>query len=191
MEAVIATPREFRPDWLKATRVTNSQAKLDATTIGIFFHSIIERLSGKGEMPSDSDLINIASAGQLRISNAETQQELLTRVKSLLGKFYPSQLANLIASAKQVFYEMPYVTISSDSSKSDDKRTDLILQDANGQWHVIDFKTDHFDLKDLDHKIGEHRKQLKQYKSDLENITSVKFQAELYFAEHALLVEAN
>jgi ATP-dependent exoDNAse (exonuclease V) beta subunit len=191
MEQVIPAPRDLPFDWQKTTRVTNSQAKLDATTLGIFFHSVIERLTSKGEMPSDKDLLNIATLDKLRISNAEMQQELMSRVKSLLTKFYPSDLAKLIASAKQVFYETPYVTITTSQSKPDDKRTDMILQDSDGQWHVVDFKTDHFDLKDLDHKISEHKQQLQQYRKDLESITGKKFKAALYFAEHAVLAEAT
>lgn len=66
------------------------------------------------------------------------------------------------------------------------RRPDLIFQDAEGDWHLVDYKTDHFAAKDVEIQARKHREQIKTYVADLRKLTGVELRPWLYFAQHGI-----
>jgi ATP-dependent exoDNAse (exonuclease V) beta subunit len=65
----------------------------------------------------------------------------------------------------------------------------LILEDHQGRWHIIDYKTDHVSLAEVQTQLQKHTRQLLEYANDLRALTGLPFTASLYFAQLGLLVE--
>jgi ATP-dependent exoDNAse (exonuclease V) beta subunit len=86
--------------------------------------------------------------------------------------------------AKHRLSEVPYEL---NSTKISEKRPDLLLQDKDGNWHVIDYKTDHFEQSGLGKQIKHHSEQVLEYANDIEALTGVKAKPWIYFAAYGQL----
>jgi len=71
------------------------------------------------------------------------------------------------------------------------KRPDLLLQDKDGKWYIIDYKTDNVPLAELEGHSRFHYKQLQMYVNDLRLLTGEEFTPLLYYARHARLVDVR
>lgn len=173
--------------WVGWSRVTPSPkgAVLDQTIIGTFFHACMEYLPEDLSRPSDDALVALALAQGECVAHPAMLELLLKQGKVLLDKFFESELFTLKRSAKNRYTEMPYAILLDD--KWEIRRPDLVLEDSTGQWHIIDYKTDSFDLSQLENQIRLHRKQLDTYASELQKLTNIKFNSSLYFAQHGQL----
>ena len=95
--------------------------------------------------------------------------------------------------AKALYEEFPYLLLGSEGVVLS-KRPDLILQDEDERWYIIDFKTDDFPRDAMQSHINRHRRQLMSYVRDMEKLTGIKYTPAVYFARHgefSILVEGE
>jgi ATP-dependent exoDNAse (exonuclease V) beta subunit len=180
----ISVPKSSWQAMLRITPAT-SEIKIHPTVIGNFFHAIMQRLQGKLAKPSRQDLIEIASGNEIAIVENQMLELLLKDGEYLLDKFFASPLLSLMQNARTRYHETPYMVAA--DNRVDTRRPDLLLQDELGQWHVIDFKTDHFDLSDIDFHAHSHHSQLSQYVQDIQKIANIACKPHIYFAQHGML----
>jgi len=185
--------RRIEPSWSwqDLLRVTPAQSgvRLEATVVGQFFHALIERLPGSLERPSAQTMAAIAAGPGIRAVHPQIVARLLEEGDHLLDRFYASALYELMLSASRRLHEVPYLVVERFAARS--ARPDLLLLDREGRWYVIDFKTDHFQIAELENQAEQHRQQLNAYVSDIEKLTAVRATAALYFAQHGLLHELS
>jgi ATP-dependent exoDNAse (exonuclease V) beta subunit len=73
------------------------------------------------------------------------------------------------------------------SQKHDPKRPDLLLETDDGTWYLIDYKTDHFSVADIEQQASRHRPQLERYGEDFTALTGITPKLAIYFAQHGIL----
>jgi ATP-dependent exoDNAse (exonuclease V) beta subunit len=70
-----------------------------------------------------------------------------------------------------------------------ERRPDLIVQDTHGQWHIIDFKTDHIDEMDIEKHNRQHAEQISEYVPDLQSLVKTPVTGWVYYAHHGQLAQ--
>lgn len=175
--------------WQHLLRVTPGGATslVQAVELGDFFHKVLERMCWTLARPALGDLQRLAFTMPGTLSSPERHAALVTECNRLLDIFYGSPLYTLMQHARQRMHELPY-TILGEAQSVRNRRLDLLIEDAAGQWHVIDYKTDHVAPADVEkHALEDHGDQLKQYQKDLHALTAVQAEAHVYFAQLGLL----
>lgn len=187
LEPIIRQQSLPKSSWQGLLRITpaTSEIKIHPTIIGNFFHAIMQRMQGRLTKPSRQDMIEIASGSEISIVQYQMLEILLKEGEFLIEKFFASPLLPLMENAKTRLHETPYMVAA--DNRIEMRRPDLLLQDEFGRWHVIDFKTDHFDLSDIDFHAHSHHSQLSQYVHDIEKIASITCKPHIYFAQHGVL----
>ncbi|HEY9712047.1 MAG TPA: 3'-5' exonuclease, partial [Chroococcales cyanobacterium] len=158
----------------------------EATVMGTFFHSLMEHLSVDVSLPSDEAINSLAFALGDVAAHPAVSEALVREGKRLLDIFMSSELAGLLRHARKRFHEVPCMTFANEQSQL--RRPDLLFQDANGRWLLVDFKTDHFELSTLENQVNSHRSQLGEYVRHLRKITGLSAVPHLYFAQYGKLV---
>ncbi len=174
--------------WQEILRVTPGGAELPRTLTGRFFHALMERFCQRLKVLPRAVLEAVACSEAIGVVHKAMIKELVDAAEPLLEKFYSSPLFDLMQTAQAVFSEPPYVLVASDRARVS-RRPDLLLEDAEGQWHVIDFKTDRFSADQIEHQAKSHRRQLETYAEDIKTLTEVVVRKSVYFAEHGILYE--
>jgi len=184
MESEIAPPQANA-----GVRITSavSRQHLESTVVGTFFHGLMEHMSDDPSLFSAEVMRSIAFAQGVAVADASFLQELLDQGDKLLQTFFASELCNMLKDASRRFHELPYVMKTGTDALV--KRPDLILEDHQGRWHVIDYKTDHVSPTAVPLYVQKHTRQLVEYASDLQQLTGLQFTISLYFAQLGLLVE--
>jgi ATP-dependent helicase/nuclease subunit A len=174
-------------DLKRQVRITpvGAETKLEPTIVGTFFHSLMEHVSSDVVKPSRELIQSIAFAQGESVAHPAVLRQLTEEGERLLDLFLNSELAAVLKAARRRFHEIPYVIFSSE--KFETRRPDLLFEDAYGGWQLVDFKTDHFALSEIEHQASSHRNQLKQYAADLESIAGIRARASIYFAQHGVL----
>lgn len=156
-----------------------------ATIAGNYFHLLMQRLGPGLELPSENERRNLLLHHEVSISD-ESQQELMLRESErLLLLFSGSKLHNLMRNARRTLFEHSYTIVR--DGKEKDFRPDLLIEDVQGQWHIVDFKTDQFDVKHISKQVKSHHSQLATYVDDLATLLGIHAKAWLYFAHHGRL----
>lgn len=193
IDRIETEPLQPGSPWSGWTRVTPDEVvetqELDATIIGTYFHAILEHLPSDGSKLDPVILRNLAINQGSAVAHPEKLRVLIEIGTGLLEQFYESSLYPMMRTAKKRFSELPYLMVGEFGIKS--KRPDLLLQDKDGKWFIIDYKTDSVLLEELDRHARLHYKQLQVYVSDLKTLTGEEFTPMLYFARHAKLVDVR
>jgi ATP-dependent helicase/nuclease subunit A len=172
--------------WQDLMRVTagETEIELQQTVVGKYFHLLMQdlpiMLSPERELP----ILKI-TAKKLA---SEKNNKLLEEGNRLLDIFYKSNLYQLLLKAKTRFHEASYILLDQNKTLSD-KRPDLLFEDELGQWHIIDFKTDHVKSDNIEEQAKLHFEQLLKYQHDIELICGIKARAWVYFAQPGVLHE--
>lgn len=161
-----------------------SRQRLEPTVIGTLFHALMENLSSDLAPPSERFIECLAFAQGDVAADRVFQEALIAESRSLLQQFYESDLYLNLKSARRRFHEIPYV-ISGERETS--KRPDLLYEDHQGRWHVVDYKTDRVAESDVDAHLKEHEKQVSEYVNELHRLTGISFSGSVYFAQLGLL----
>ncbi len=168
-------------------RVTPSPSftEPDARLTGNFFHKLMEFLPQKKANLTEDELY--ALAGQLgeTIAHPQLIKALIEQGKKLLSIYSRSDFQSMITTAKTICHEWSYYREADDQLKL--YRPDLLLETQDSNWYLIDYKTDHFPVKDIEQQALRHRRQLDQYCADFTAFTGIKPQFAIYFAQHGLL----
>ncbi len=184
---------ELKVNELGRSRITphignRSGVILNATTLGTFFHALMENLPPSGRRVDREWISDIAFTQGVMVSHHELLKQLVDEGERLLEIYYGSRLHGLLSQSQQRRHELPYLIDVSYGPTPDMKprRPDLIFEDAQGAWHLVDYKTDHFPAEQVELQARKHREQLKTYTNDLRLLTGHELTPWLYFAQHGI-----
>lgn len=175
------------------------KAILTAAVMGTFFHALMENLPPSGRRVDRSWIADIAFTQGPMVAHPRLLKLLVDEGERLLSIYYDSRLCQMLSATLRKQHELPYLidtavsaeaaTLSGGDRRFDVKprRPDLVFEDADGQWHLVDFKTDHFDAAQVDIQARKHREQIRTYVSDLRKLTGLNLLPSIYFAQHGLL----
>lgn len=184
--------REFSVAFQQLMRVTPDAQPLHATVVGTFFHAVMENLALDLTMPTVEQLRQLAGQGETAaIVHPARVSELVVEAEQMLRMFMKSQLHTLMSGARERLHEVPYMAVRRMADGSDstvvERRPDLVLQDAHGEWHIVDFKTDHIDELEMEKHNRAHAEQVNEYVQDLETLVKTPVHGWVYYAHHGQL----
>jgi ATP-dependent helicase/nuclease subunit A len=190
VDPVPTAPIEPAESWQALLRVTPAagQQAVEPAIAGRFFHAVMERICRNPQAFDQRTLEDVARSQAIGVVHRKLVDALVAEGKTLVARFFDSPLCRLIKESRALFSEPPYLVVTRQKGVAA-KRPDLLLQDADGQWHVIDFKTDHFELAQLNSRLQAHSRQLEDYAEDVKALAGVDARKSVYFAQHGLLCE--
>lgn len=159
--------------------------QLDARLVGTYFHSLMEHMLVRLEKPQRWLFEEVALSQGDWASHPEVVEHLVRQGERWIDKFYDSDLFLLMKNARRRLHEIPYFSYVDEGLE--DKRPDLLIEDKDGEWHLVDYKIDSFPIANLDAQAAEHLPQMLGYVRDLRSITGINCTAHLFFANHGLL----
>jgi ATP-dependent helicase/nuclease subunit A len=189
LEAIPSRALELPSAWQGTVRVTprNKRLVVSATTMGTYFHALMENLPPDGRPFTKDEIEDLVFAQHDIIPTAQNIAYFVDEGKRLLDLFYASELCRVFKQAKRRLHELPYAVVDDNQLLS--RRPDLLIENQDGRWQLIDFKTDHFDLAEIKKQTKHHSKQLQAYVSELSALLKVRMTPHIYYAQHALLVD--
>ena len=156
--------------------------------LGKYFHKIMQYLSKNETALSNDKLAALADQFAEEAVHPTFKQSLIEEGKKLLAIYANSPLQKLFHTAKSIQHEWSYY-MSVNAEQLSINRPDLILETAEGDWYLIDYKTDRFVIADLDQQIMRHRPQLQRYGENFKQLTKIRTRLAIYFAQHGILSE--
>ncbi len=190
LEPIAAIPLRLPSAWQGLVRVSNKrngEIVIAKTTMGTFFHALMEHLPSDDRPLTKEEIEDVVFTQHNIVPTVKNRQFFVNEGQRLLDLFYGSELFSLFKRTKRRWHEIPYLVIADGQGIS--RRPDLLLESDQGEWHLIDFKTDHFDPADITKQTKLHSEQLHTYVHELSRLLAVSMTAHIYYAQHALLVE--
>ncbi|MBY0358076.1 MAG: UvrD-helicase domain-containing protein [Candidatus Obscuribacterales bacterium] len=181
------------PDrWQSLLRISpaNETIKIHPTILGSYFHLLLSNFSQATATPTPESLLELCFHHEIAIWHPQLQEHLTFEGKRLFELFLNSSLKERIKNSKRLIHETPFVLLEN-SKLQNESRPDLILEDNDGSWHIIDYKTDHFEPQALERQIRQHQEQLAAYVQGFESISGHQAQAWLYFAQFGQLEQVK
>ncbi len=175
--------------WQGLLRACPKESSVHATIAGNYFHLLMAKFAESLELPSPDEREALLADHEVSVHDQEQQKELLQSSENMMIALKNSKLYSLMKSARRHFVEEAFLII--EQSKVSEYRPDLIIEDENGNWHVVDYKTDHFELKLLEKQLKNHQEQLSKYVEGLEKVLGLKTKPWVYFASHGRLEPVN
>lgn len=173
--------------WNETPRITarDSAKQLNPIVVGNLFHMLMEHLPANfSEFSEDQMEALLLSLGDVAVQRS-TRKLLLEEGKVLMSKLRESELWQLMKDAKQLLHESPYRKF--ENGEGVVGRPDLLIKQPDGNWLLVDYKTDRFKIENIEQQARLHQAQLVQYQEDLLSIAGIRAQAAIYFAQHGLL----
>ncbi len=190
MERLDVSPAELPEPSNTASRVTPSkhgEEPLPANLVGTYFHKLMEAVGPSlMEFPSSDLFESVAFELGVMVSHPQKRALLKAEGEKLMKLFFESRLHTMMVMALRRLEEYPYLICGAEEDILS-RRPDLILQDENQRWYIIDFKTDDFARSDLEKHLNRHRRQLMTYVKDLKTLTGIEYLPAIYFARHGEL----
>jgi ATP-dependent helicase/nuclease subunit A len=109
----------------------------------------------------DENLLGILVRQESRIP-ANHRPEATSRVNGLVNSYHGMALSAELREARQVLREVPFVLDMQGVTITG--VIDLLYQDSEGRWSIVDYKTDAIDAKDADNHAEAYRDQLNVYR---------------------------
>jgi len=191
IEPILPNPVSPQSRWKGWSRVTpgkdDAGKALDATVIGVFLHSVLEHMPPSLVRPDEATLSSLALMQGSAVAHPERRKLLIDEGNKLLDIFYESELFVLMKRAKRRVTEFPYVLLKETGMES--RRPDLIVEDEDGNWLIIDYKTDDVKSDDMVQHARRHAVQLEGYRRDIKALTGLNPATRLYFARLGKLVD--
>jgi len=113
-------------------------AAMDPLTLGTLYHKCMELLDFNS--PQDADELLRLAAGEVGLAESPNLEPLAGELREMLAQFAASPLAGQLRDAKQTFRELDFVLDLPPAVLNG--QIDLLFQDARGQWHIVDYKSD-------------------------------------------------
>ncbi len=178
--------------WQALVRTTPSvvNPSVHATIVGSYFHLLMDRLSQSMEMVTREVMLDLLVHPEVGVFHETLQQQLLSEGEKLLAIFVASPLIQQMKTARRRIHETSYFTTRNGQPQAE-CRPDLLLEDIQGNWSIVDYKTDHFPLPELARQAKQHRAQLVGYADDFQKITGIEPRSFIYFAQHGTLHELD
>jgi ATP-dependent helicase/nuclease subunit A len=164
-------------------------AALAPRVVGTFFHALMENLPLTKSV--DREWVrDIAYNQGVHFVHPKRLDALVDEGLRLLEIYRGSRLRELVEKSHSRFNEMPYLVYVDDSDRGViTMRPDLLVEAADGEWHLVDFKTDHFNHLSagaVEQQARKHRHQLKRYVDDLQIMAGVQIRPAIYFAQYGI-----
>jgi len=147
--------------------------------IGLVIHHILENWPWLSLPQVSLEEKLIQSARREGIHEPDAVAFVLRKGMRMLDNLRASSLFEDIQQAKQRFSELPFV-LDTPLGKLHGV-IDLLFQDKDGVWHLVEWKTDWVDEKSLDDKVMEYREQIAVYNSAVQSILGFTPEAHLCF----------
>ncbi|HEY9775559.1 MAG TPA: UvrD-helicase domain-containing protein [Planktothrix sp.] len=161
---------------------------LESTRFGTYFHALMENLPQDLRPLTLEEMRSIAFSQGEVVADTAFLDQLVEDGKRLYDIFLASDLFSNLQTARRRLNELPYM-YGSDSIHT--KRPDLIFEDAAGNWHIVDYKTDFVQGDDTTASMQKHSAQLSEYINELNKLTGLIFTPWVYFAQLGKLVEVK
>jgi ATP-dependent helicase/nuclease subunit A len=170
------------PDsWLRVTSHSPDYINHELI-LGTYFHNVMEYFAATKTKPDTKTLETLARSLNGRATDVDLQAALVRQVEKLLPIFYDSELYSMMMNAQKLLFERAYIPFK-DEGGSSSKRPDLLLQDTDGNWRIVDYKTDAVKPDTLKQEISRHRQQILTYVNDIKTICNIDAPGYLYFAQ--------
>ena len=111
---------------------------LDAATIGTLYHRCMELLDFAA--PQDAAALIRQAAGEMELDEHAELATLADELGRAMGRLRRHELWGRLASARQLFRELDFVMDCPPAVLRG--QIDLLCQDPDGAWHVVDYKSD-------------------------------------------------
>lgn len=118
---------------------------LDALTLGTLYHRCMELLDVDSPQPA-AQLLRQAAA-DTHIENTSHVLSLTGELEEILSNFRSHPLNDQLRQAKQTFRELDFVLDCGPATLRG--QIDLIFQDSDNNWHVVDYKSDRVAAADI------------------------------------------
>ncbi|MBC8115524.1 MAG: PD-(D/E)XK nuclease family protein, partial [Candidatus Saccharimonas sp.] len=111
-----------------------------ATSLGTLVHAVLEQIDFSQPSNWPALFEGIVSNNKDRVS-----ADALSSARTMLDNFFASPLAKELASAKSLHREVEFALLVPSLTRGEGTRVvgkiDLLYEDAQGGWHVLDYKT--------------------------------------------------
>lgn len=185
MEPILDSEATLRAPASRRITPGKQGVRLEATLVGTYFHSLMEHMLTRLEKPQSWLLEEVALAQGDWASHPDVVAHLVKQGERWMEKFCDSDLFLLMKNARRRLHEIPYFSYVDEGLE--DKRPDLLIEDKDGEWHLIDYKIDAFPIAEIEKQAAEHLPQMVGYVRDLRSITGINCTAHLFFANHGKL----
>lgn len=181
--------QHYRPvPWQQLLRVSSVEGELplvNQTIIGNYFHLLMSRLNWELEL-SEAAFLPLCKHHSVAVLDGKASEFLVSEGRRLLEIFKGSGLHSVMKGANKRLHEQSYSVLRA-TGEVEELRPDLLLQMPDGSWQIVDYKTDHFDLRDMKKQLATHSAQLSIYVDDFEALTKIRPSAWIYFAQYGRL----
>ncbi len=174
----VSLPYRITPN---STEVTPSPV-----LIGKFFHRIMEYLPQDKVELKENELAALLEQFADEAVHPTFKRALIEGGKKLLSVYAKSDLQRIFSTAKTICHEWSYY-MNIDSERLLLNRPDLLLESKDGEWYLIDYKTDRFSTNDIEQQALRHRPQLERYGKDFSQLTKIEAKLAIYFAQSGTL----
>lgn len=180
-----------RPNFLQ-------KAEMTAAEFGTAMHSVMQHLDLAGDLSTDGILAQIDSFVAREILTDEQAAAVKRKVGSI-SNFFTTEIGKRIISAREIYRELPfnqYIDAGEIFSEATGEKIfvqgiiDLLFMDANGNWILLDYKTDRNNSDQ--HFRHEYRRQIDYYVRAVESLANFKVAEKyLYLLSAGRLVNMN
>lgn len=168
----------------QAALMPGQEELLKPSFVGIFFHALMENLPLHKRVESDW-VADIAATQSLHMMHGDMCRLLVDEGMRLLEIYWESRLYELMRDARVRQAEMPYFIKGLERVET--RRPDLILESMEGEFDLVDFKTDHIPAASIEMQARRHAHQLRTYARELEELSGEKLRTHIYFAQLGVL----
>lgn len=168
-----------------------------AKFLGVFFHALMEHLPNARSFGTEDAarltryIGDIAGMQSFHLAHGAQLARLVEEGERLMKVYYDSRLCELVNNSTRRFHESSFLISQFDSYKN--YRPDMIFAAENGDWYIVDFKTDRLnegagdEQANIEKLAQRHSEQVLTYSRHLEKLSGLKFKAHIYFAQKGLL----
>jgi ATP-dependent helicase/nuclease subunit A len=154
-------------------------ARVPHYLIGLAIHHILENWEWLSLSQVSLEEKLIQSARREGIHEPDAVAFVLRIGMSMLDNLRASSLFEDIQQAKQRFSELPFV-LDTPLGKLHGV-IDLLFQDKDGEWHLMEWKTDWVDEDSYAEKVEEYRQQIAIYVNAIKEVLGITPDARLFF----------
>ncbi len=190
----LSSALEPHPDDTVLLEIDDS-AKHDARALGLLVHAVLEQLDfASGEAPEP--LVDLLASRFVKSDAAE-----IPLAKEMLSRLSASGILRELAGARALYRELPFslrwpIDAAPEDAVVIDGVIDCLYQDADEQWHLLDFKTNRVSADGVPALAQRYAPQLLLYATAVQQAIGVEPRsASLYFLQpgvrHAVTWDAT
>jgi len=150
----------------------------DPATVGTIYHRCMELLDFENPQPASA--LVIEAMDELAPQWKSRVGDLSADFEEMLACFRKHELCDRISHAKQTLRELEFVTQTDWGTLTG--KIDLLFEDREGAWHIVDYKSDRVTEDELTHHASLYELQMLCYAGAAEScLGQPPESAELYF----------